>query len=1057
MGNASMGNASMGTMLSASLVLVLLLQFSEDTIGYRAAGRAQLGALRRATMMSLDHGTLLSLKPRSPPSQASSRPPQQPDYDQSEAIVSTEAAVLVVAGPGSGKTRVLSARLAYLLKSGACNPSEILVLSFTNSAANNLCAKASTMLKDTVATTSGVQCDTFHGFCSSVIRKHMPLLGGAQKVPVIADDADQMRIMMEILAKKGKPHSKRDAQDVLRLIREWKELGLGYFAVQEKFLDKPEKKMAYEMYPEYQARLKMLNALDFGDLLLQTLRLFREKPGVLEMIRRRFQHVLVDEFQDVSPAQYDILKMLVLGSKSSSGASLALQRTPELPQFSSSLSTSYPASSPSLAPSSSASYPHTIKVFCAGDDDQSIYSWRGADVELMKKFRYDFPGSHVHRFQVSYRMPESLRFASNHIVASMPGRISKDMKSIETGTRGDRDADAVVSAKDLKMGSKPIHVRRNTDEEQELQWIAQYLQEKRSELSAPFVIRPDPSSSKSLVERAWSSSLASTSASASASVADSEADPISIAVLARTAAEVTRIADALSINQVPFRSRGSGAWVLPEGGDAPLSLLRLIALPDDDVAFEVALDNDIIRASLTREEVVGPIMSAVRLAALRKHTSLLAAARECVLTGKLDKLGEGAAPGMGRFLKAFDGWRSDYKRTFRRGEAGKAWISKVLKAAYMSVGGGEGNKNIERSIVELSRSASCFDSLDKFFGVLRNDGDYVVEDASGQRVAHEDQTAEDLEMIELWANASGGAHMVEGEHTKPIVAKNDPVSVWVMTMHAAKGLEFDEVILPFWTDGNMPRDNSPEERRVAFVSLTRARKNIRISYSLQKHKDGTAQPQRRSVLLDELMGLTESIIHYEDASTIQRLMEDAQKMASRRDPPLQQYFFPPGQVGKMSGGGGGERSQGEVAFHPSLSKEFVDVVTGHVSAAALGAAPTPSTVAAAPKKLRKRAAPGTPKTPRASAKKTPRAPVAPLEPLPAAKDLTVREINRLVFDSKQRVTSVKELLREGLANMGVIRGTIDIDSEGTTKAISKATVAELGRALIELIQKNDRL
>jgi DNA helicase-2/ATP-dependent DNA helicase PcrA len=227
---------------------------------------------------------------------------------------------LVVAGPGSGKTRVLSARLAFLLQNGYCSPKEILVLSFTNSAADNLCAKASAMISalGTAATTTGVYCDTFHGFCSSVIRTHYSVLTRSQARTnlIIADDDDQMRIMVELLQSKGMPGGKSKASEILRQIRYWKELGLGYLGVRPKSLTKHTEKIAYELYPEYQARLKMLSALDFGDLLLNTLRLFRQNPAVLESYRNRFKHILVDEFQDVTPAQYDILRMLVLGATS---------------------------------------------------------------------------------------------------------------------------------------------------------------------------------------------------------------------------------------------------------------------------------------------------------------------------------------------------------------------------------------------------------------------------------------------------------------------------------------------------------------------------------------------------------------------------------------------------------------------------------------------------------------------------------------------------------------------------------------------------------------------
>ena len=448
----------------------------------------------------------------------------RPDEDQMEAIICQDPAVMIVAGPGSGKTRVMASRLAYLLRTGTCQPSEILLISFTNDAAENLRHTAEEKMRGSVATARGVACFTFHSFCSSVLRKHGHLIFGTRKEFILADEGDQIKIMMGLMEQKSMSPSPSVAKKVLTKIRFWKENGLGYLGVRKKTIVDWTDDRAYELYPEYQSRLKSLTALDLGDLLLQTLRIFRGYPDVLAEYRRTYKHILVDEFQDVSPAQYDILRLLAMGNtqafleKGTAGAGgisvgsrnvgasggpivgddavyssaeagagpgavdmgvggavelspaqrLAIRRnrlsTDAVPRptatknegdesttaitaggdsgSSSSggnsgsggsgserlfrLRSPYSPSSPSsrgqgvinldgtpgpqnllsgagegaAADAEAAGPPdaptqHVVNVFCAGDDDQSIYEWRGAKAELMRRFQYDFPGSRV--------------------------------------------------------------------------------------------------------------------------------------------------------------------------------------------------------------------------------------------------------------------------------------------------------------------------------------------------------------------------------------------------------------------------------------------------------------------------------------------------------------------------------------------------------------------------------------------------------------------------------------------------------------------------------------
>lgn len=236
----------------------------------------------------------------------------QPDNVQRDAILCKDPAILIVAGPGSGKTRVMAARLAYLLISGTCSATECLVISFTSSAATNLLEKTKDICNGSVASTVGVFCDTFHGFCNTVLKDNLHLLM-EPKGFYIASDEDQARIMTDLMECNRMPASRAEVKNILNTIRYWKELGLGYLGIRKNSLQSETEKNAYRLFPLYQSKLKSMSALDFGDLLLSTLRIFREHPEVLDQYRKRFRHILVDEFQDVSRAQYDILRMLVMG------------------------------------------------------------------------------------------------------------------------------------------------------------------------------------------------------------------------------------------------------------------------------------------------------------------------------------------------------------------------------------------------------------------------------------------------------------------------------------------------------------------------------------------------------------------------------------------------------------------------------------------------------------------------------------------------------------------------------------------------------------------------
>ncbi len=905
-----------------------------------------------------------------------------PDLFQRDAITTQDESVLVVAGPGAGKTRVLSARLAYLLESAICDPNEILVISFTNSAADRLRKRADEILIGSVATTKGVVSDTFHGFCLSVLRKNSHLIYQTQKKIVIIDDTDQMSIMLSLLEAKGYPPNQSSASNILRQIRYWKELGLGYLGIKKRNLQSWTEQRAYEMYPEYQTKLKTLGALDVGDLLLETLRLFRKYPQILHEYRSQFKHIIVDEFQDVSPAQYDILRMLVLGSRLGSSRSSMTNSIDDLGSDSGVINMN---ERPLLSrfPPKEAYVDAKVSVFCAGDDDQSIYGWRGAQVELMRRFRFDFPGSKLLRFQTSYRMHDTLCKVSSAIASPLPGRIQKSLKSnvllnifdSDDTVSAKHDASPAMNNKETRAG---IEVRRMLNDEDEIAWIASYLQKKITTMNM------------------------------SEKVIDND---VSIAILARTQQDLRRIMNALDEHKISYRSRGHGSATLPSIVMSPLNLLKLLINPDDDVAFQSAIDNDIMLSAVTSHDVSSVILLQIKSLAMQKGISLFKSARQCILTGLLKGK---YATALSRFIQKYDAWRSDFQRYYKRGDSGQKTIRHILYSAYST----RWSNDFSRAVDELSKSACGFDTLNNFFETIQLEGDYEVDEST-----------------------------ILASPMSNVTPRTNKVTIWTMVMHAAKGLEFNEVLLPFWVDGNVPKSNSPDERRLAFVSLTRARERVMISYSQRKSNSMTKKSfaLKPSPYIDEIFDVNNSFITFEDVANVaaersimstivtspsqnkEKIVKSSisqsnniysTKTASSITPTAGKTSGTP-TVGKTSG------------THPYLSDDLRKIITKQEKDT------SPS----------KKEDIGTTKTGRSQ--------------FPEASQLTSVEINRLLFESKASKTELKEYFKSVLASLYQLkRGLIEVtDSDGvlSTKQLSRASAIEIGRYLIAKMKKNTKI
>ncbi|HEV2602255.1 MAG TPA: UvrD-helicase domain-containing protein, partial [Microvirga sp.] len=275
--------------------------------------------------------------------------------EQRQAVETTDGPVLVLAGAGTGKTRVLTTRIAHLIATGKAQPYGILAVTFTNKAAREMRERVAHLIGDVA---EGMQwLGTFHSIGTKVLRRHAELVGLRSDFTILGVD-DQIRLLKQVIEAEGIDEKRWPARQLSQVIDGWKNRGLAPDAVPAGEAQSFGNGRGGRLYRAYQERLKTLNAVDFGDLLLECLRLWRENPDVLEQYQSRFRYMLVDEYQDTNVAQYLWLRLLAQKRKN---------------------------------------------LCCVGDDDQSIYGWRGAEVDNILRFEHDFPGAAVIRLERNYR------------------------------------------------------------------------------------------------------------------------------------------------------------------------------------------------------------------------------------------------------------------------------------------------------------------------------------------------------------------------------------------------------------------------------------------------------------------------------------------------------------------------------------------------------------------------------------------------------------------------------------------------------------------------------
>ena len=314
--------------------------------------------------------------------------------EQRLAVETLDGPVLVLAGAGTGKTRVLTVRIGHILATGRARPSEILAVTFTNKAAREMKQRVGEIVGGVVEGMPWL--GTFHSIGVKILRRHAELVGLKSDFTILDVD-DQIRLIKQLLEAENIDEKRWPARVLAMLIDGWKNRGLAPEQVPGGEAAVFANGKGFKLYKAYQERLKILNAADFGDLLLENIRLFREQPDVLRQYQARFKYILVDEYQDTNVAQYLWLRLLA-------------QRTAPV----------IPDDTAEVRPKN---------ICCVGDDDQSIYGWRGAEVDNILRFEHDFPGAKVIRLERNYRSTGHILAAAAHLIAHNEGRLGKTLRT----------------------------------------------------------------------------------------------------------------------------------------------------------------------------------------------------------------------------------------------------------------------------------------------------------------------------------------------------------------------------------------------------------------------------------------------------------------------------------------------------------------------------------------------------------------------------------------------------------------------------------------------------
>ncbi|WP_264592361.1 MULTISPECIES: ATP-dependent helicase [Sphingobium] len=621
------------------------------------------------------------------PAPSPADPPYIQDLNapQREAVLTTEGPVLVLAGAGTGKTAALTARLAHLVATRRAWPSEILCVTFTNKAAREMRERVGRMIGEAVEGMPWL--GTFHSVCAKMLRRHAELVG-LQSNFTILDTDDQLRLMKQIIVAEGIDEKRFTARALAGLIDKWKNKGLTPGEIDAGESEAFANGKGAAIYALYQARLRALNACDFGDLLLHMLTIFKTDREVLEQYQQRFRYIMVDEYQDTNTSQYLWLRLLAQQRKN---------------------------------------------ICCVGDDDQSIYSWRGAEVANILRFERDFPGAAIIRLEQNYRSTPHILAAASGVIAQNGGRLGKTLWTQEA----DGEKLRVIGVWD-----GPEEARRVGEEIESLE---------RQGVGAE-----------------------------------------KIAILVRASFQTREFEDRFIQIGLPYRIVGGFRFYERAEIRDALAYLRLVNQPADDLAFERIVN-------VPKRGLGDKAVEKVHRLARAMGEPLTSAAARILDT---DELTPQARRSLGRFIGDLARWR-DLANAMNHADLARQILDESgYTAALQAERTTEASGRLE-NLQELTRAMEEYETLGAF-----------------------------LEHVSL---------VMDNE------AQADEAKVTLMTIHAAKGLEFDTVFLAGWEDGLFPSQRAldegglaslEEERRLAYVAITRARQRCLILHAANRRVYG---------------------------------------------------------------------------------------------------------------------------------------------------------------------------------------------------------------------------
>jgi len=617
---------------------------------------------------------------------------------QARAVAAVDGPVLVLAGAGTGKTRVLTTRLAHILATRRAFPGEMLAVTFTNKAAREMRERLQAMIGQAA---EGVWLGTFHALAARILRRHAEAVGLRSSFTILDQD-DQLRLVKQILAAANIDERRWPARVLHIVIERWKDRGLTPDKVSSAEIGDFADGRAIDLYRLYQERLATVNACDFGDLLLHNLTLFQNNAEILETYQHRFRHVLVDEYQDTNVAQYLWLRLLAQRHKN---------------------------------------------ICCVGDDDQSIYSWRGAQIENILKFESDFPGALIVRLEENYRSTPEILSAAAGVIGHNRGRLGKTL-----WTRAE--------------GGDKVTVRGLWDAEQEARWAGdeiEALQRKGHKLSE-------------------------------------------IAILVRAGFQTREFEERFIALALPYRVIGGPRFYERQEIRDALAYLRLVNQPADDLAFERIVNTP-------RRGIGTATLQLLHAEARAEQSSLVEATRRLIAS---DALPRGARGALANFLAMLDRWRDE---AFR--DSHVELVQRVLdESGYTGMWQADNSPEAPGRLENLKELVVAMAEFENLGGFLEHVS-LVMDNA-----------------------ADNAGDMVN-----------------LMTLHSAKGLEFDTVFLPGWEEGMFPSQRAieegglpalEEERRLAYVGLTRARNRALVSFAANRRIHGQWQTSARSRFVDEL-------------------------------------------------------------------------------------------------------------------------------------------------------------------------------------------------------------